>query len=73
MTQKPSQAPVVEPFLHVVGDLLRRAVDRVLAARAGDALAELADGQVLAPRHRDDAVVVALAAVVLAASDRAVA
>ena len=52
-----------EPLLHVVGDLLGRADEHDLGARAGHPLAELADRQLLPPRHRDDAVERALAAV----------
>ena len=44
---KPSAAPSQEPFLHDVGDLLGRALDHGLAARARHAHRQLADREVL--------------------------
>ncbi len=51
---KPSQASLVEPFLHLVGDRRGRA-DEGEPAIAAEALRELADGQVFASRQFDDA------------------
>ena len=61
---KPSLASVGEPFLHLVGDRLRRA-DNGEAGIAAEPLRQLAHGEVFPRRHRDDAVARALAGVAL--------
>src|SRR5436305_14484037 len=52
----------VEPFLHLVGDRLRRADHREAAVAAGD-LGQLADCQIVAPGALDDPLAAALAGV----------
>ena len=41
---------ILEPLLHVVGNLVRRAADDRVTARHGLQI-ELADGEIVAPRH----------------------
>src|ERR1700722_14178453 len=45
LDQETVHRPVLEPGLHVVGDLRRRSLERSLTARAGETFIELADGQ----------------------------
>lgn len=54
LDQEPVDAVAVESGLHLVGDHRGGADHRALAAGAGEALVELADGQLLVARPADD-------------------
>src|SRR6266851_2172996 len=62
MKQKAVDAVTAEPFLHVIGDLARRADQRTLPPSRGEALVDLPDRQPFLPRPADDVAGIAEAA-----------
>src|ERR1700730_5176698 len=62
MKQKAVDAVTTEPFLHVIGDVARRADQRTLPPSRGEALVDLPDRQTFLPRPADDVAGIAEAA-----------
>src|SRR5438552_9068284 len=62
MKQKAVDAVTTEPFLHVIGDVARRADQRTLPPSCGEALVDLSDRQSFLPRPANDVAGVAEAA-----------
>src|ERR1700675_4399777 len=54
MKQKAVDAITTEPFLHIIGDVARRADQRTLPPSGGEALVDLSDRQSFLPRPADD-------------------
>src|SRR6266704_808306 len=62
MKQKAVDAVTTEPFLHIIGDVARRADQRTLPPSCGEALVDLSGRQSFLPRPADDVAGVAEAA-----------